>query len=252
MLLDNSKGNYKFLSGRGVPFSSGAVADSGYGIVHATFRPLVRLSEGYGLIERHLRDVDRAINTVCGVELRIPAPLTPAGFEEFNRAYLERIAAWGVMVDRFNPIARTNVAPAVATIDEPSLYGFYYIVPAAGVSRPAFVLAGAPEMATSADGKREIVALGDVSSEGLRRKTLCVIDNLGKVLGEMKLNWSDASAVNLYTVHNLQPLFASDLIPALGIAAHRGIRWHYSRPPVVGLELEIDCYAAQRELVLAP
>ena len=37
-----------------------------------------------------------------------------------------------------------------------------------------------------------------------------------------------------------------------GAAAYRGIRWHYARPPVIGLELEIDGYAARQELVLAP
>ena len=250
MLLDNPKGNYKFASGRGMPFSSGAIAHPGFAIAHASFNPLIRLSDGYGAIERHLRQVSRPLNAICGIELRIPAALTPQGFDEFNRAYLERIAAWGVMIDRMNPIARTNVAPAATTLAEPSIYGFYYTVPDAGGSRPAFVLAGAPEMAMRDDGKREIVAAGDVSPDAMRRKTICVLDNLGRLLGEMKLEWKDASAVNMYTVHDLHPLFATDLIPTIGEAAWRGIRWHYSRPPVVGLELEIDCYAARDELML--
>ena len=252
MLIENPKGNYKFASGRGMPFSSGALADPGFAIVHASFSPPIKLSDGYGAIEQHLRGAGRPLNAVCGIELRIPAALTPQGFDEFNRAYLERIAAWGVMLDRTNPIARTNVAPAVTTLAEPSLLGFYYTVPDASASRPAFVLAGAPEMATRDDGKREIVALGDVSPEALRRKTLCVLDNLGRLLSEMKLQWRDASAINLYTIHDLHPLFATDLIPTIGEAAFRGIRWHYSRPPVVGLELEIDCYAARDELILKP
>jgi hypothetical protein len=251
MLLDNPKGNYKFLSGAGVPFSAGALADSGFEIVHATFKPPVQLSSGFELIERQLRAAGRPINAVCGIELRIPGALTPAGFEEFNRNYIERITAWGVMVDRLNPIARTNVAPAVVSIAESSLYGFYYTVPARGSERPGFVLAGAPEI-TSREGRREVVAAGDVSLDGLRRKTACVLQTLGQLLGEMKLAWNDATAVNLYTVQDVHPLFASDLLPALGSAAYRGIRWHFARPPVQGLELEIDCYAAREELVLAP
>ena len=250
MLLDNPKGNYKFVSGRGMPFSSGALADPGFAIVHASFSPLVRLADGYGAIERHLHKAGRPLNAVCGIELRIPDALTPAAFDEFNRGYLERIAAWGVMIDRMNPIARTNVAPAVPMLAEPSIYGFYYTVPEPGALRPAFVLAGAPEMATREDGKREIVAAGDISSDALRRKTLCVLDNLGRLLSEMKLEWKDTSAVNLYTIHDLHPLFAADLLPTIGEAARRGIRWHYSRPPVIGLELEIDCYAARDELIL--
>jgi hypothetical protein len=155
------------------------------------------------------------------------------------------------MIDGLNPIARTNVAPAVVPIAESSLYGFYYTVPARVGGRPGFVLAGAPEM-TARDGRREVVAAGDVSLDGLRRKTGCVLENLGKLLVEMKLAWNDTTAVNLYTVHDLHPLFATDLLPVLGSAGHRGIRWHFARPPVLGLELEIDCYAAREELVLVP
>ena len=251
MLLDNPKGNYKFVRGEGVPFSAGALADSGFEIVRASLKPLVRLSTGFALIERHLNAVGRPLNAVCGIELRIPGALSAAGFEEFNRDYLERIAVWGVMIDGLNPIARTNVAPAMVPIAEPSLYGFCYTVPAQGRVRPGFVLAGATEM-TSRDRGREIVAAGDVSLDGLRRKTACVLETLGKLLAEMKVTWEDTSAVNLYTVHDLHSLFATDLLPALGSAAHRGIRWYFARPPVHGLELEIDCYATREEVVLAP
>jgi hypothetical protein len=250
MLLDNPKGNYKFLKGAGVPFSAGALADSGFEVVHVSFKPLIPLANGFDLIERHMGAVGRPVNAVCGIELRIPSALSPAGFEEFNRHYLERIRAWGVMIDRLNPIARTNVAPAVVPIAESSLFGFYYTVPARGRESPGLVLAGAPEM-ISRDGRREVVAAGDVSLDGLRRKTACVLGTLGKLLAEMGREWNDTTAVNLYTVHDLHPLFATDLLPALGSAGHRGIRWHFARPPVQGLELEIDCYAAREELVLA-
>src|SRR6185437_4789868 len=211
-----------------------------------SFRPLARLADGYALIERHMRDAGRPINAVCGIELRIPAPLTPTGFDEFNRGYIERLTAWGVMVDGFNPIARTNVAPTTSPLADPSLYGFYYTTPAVGAARPAFVLAGVPEVASREGGKREIVAAGDVSLDGLRRKSVCILEALGGLLREMNLGWSEASAVNLYTVHDMHPLFATDLLPALGAAAYRGIRWHYARPPVLGLELEIDGYAARQ------
>jgi hypothetical protein len=252
MLFDNAKGNYRFVRGYGAPFSSGAAANPGFEVVHATFRPFAPLPEAYGHIENHMRDAGRPLSALCGVELRIPEPLTPAAFDEFNRGYIERLASWGMMVDGLNPVARTNVAPASARISGPSVYGFYYTVPVGKNARPGFVLAGVPEIASREQGKREIVAAGDVSLEGLRRKTACVMQTLGGLLGEMGLRWADASSVNLYTVHDLYPLFSGDLLPELGAAAYRGIRWHYSRPPVIGLELEIDGYAAREELVLAP
>src|SRR5277367_3843471 len=135
MLLDNAKGNYQFIRGYGGPFSSGARASPGFEIVHATFKPLARLAGGYGLIERHLRNAGRPINAVCGIELRIPAALTPAGFDEFNRPYIERLKAWDLLIDGLNPVARTNVAPAASPIAEPSIYGFYYTVPAVDAAR---------------------------------------------------------------------------------------------------------------------
>ena len=70
------------------------------------------------------------MNAVCGMELRIPKPLTPAGFNEFNQGYLKHLAGWDVQVDGNNPIARTNVAIAIAPVAEPALFGFYYTMPA--------------------------------------------------------------------------------------------------------------------------
>jgi len=251
MLARNARGNYRFAAARGMPFSSGAVADSGFAIVHVCVLPMVRLSDGYGLIERHMREVNRPIHAVCGIELRIPAPLTPRGFDEFNRGYLERLGAWDVLIDGVNPIARTNVAPAVNAPAEPSLFGFHYTVPGADIARPAFVLAGSAEMSADKNGRRELVAKGDVSPDGLRRKMECVLDNLDQLIAEMNVRWDDATAVNLYTVHDVHPLFESLLLPALGDAAGRGIGFHYSRPPMTGLEMEIDACAAREEITIS-
>jgi hypothetical protein len=250
MLIENAKGNFSFIRGFGPPFSSGGVASAGFDVVHVTLKPLARLSDGFALIERHTREAGRPINAVCGIELRIGKPLTQAGFDDFNRGYIERLKGWGVFVGESNPIARTNVALEVSSVAEPSMYGFYYTVPATGAARPAFVIAGAAEVASREGGRAEVVARDDVSTEGMRRKTACVLALLRERLEEMKVGWKDASGVNLYTVHDLHPIFATDLLPALGPAGQRGIRWHYARPPVVGLELEIDGYAAHRELVL--
>jgi hypothetical protein len=249
MLIDNPKGGFSFVKGIG-PFSSGAVANAGFEIVHAVAHPVLKLDDGYGVIERHLRDAGRPLNAVCGMELRIPKPLTPAGFEEFNRGYLKRLAAWDVHLDGNNPIARTNVAIEIAPVAEPVLFGFYYTVPASSRSR-TFVLAGAGEVKSMRGNDLEIVAGSDVSPAGLTQKTKFVMDLLGGRLGEMKMTWGVATAVNLYTVHDAHPVIASTILPAIGVAAHRGITWHYSRPPIIAMELEIDAHAATSEVVIA-
>ena len=75
MLIDNSKGGFSFVKGIG-PFSSGAVANPGFEIVHAMAMPLIDLDAGYGVIEKHMREAGRPLNALCGIELRIPKPLT--------------------------------------------------------------------------------------------------------------------------------------------------------------------------------
>jgi len=235
MLIDNPKGGFSFVKGIG-PFSSGAVANAGFEIVHAVAVPVIKLDDGYEVIERHLRDAARPLNAVCGMELRIPKPLTPAGFEEFNRGYLKCLAAWDVHLEGSNPIARTNVAIEIAPVAEPVLFGFYYTVPSSARAR-TFVLAGAGEVKSMRGTDLEIVAGSDVSPAGLTQKTKFVMDLLGARLGEMKMTWADATAVNLYTVHDAHPVIASTILPAIGAAAHRGITWHYSRPPFIAMEL---------------
>jgi len=249
MLIDNPKGGFCFVKGIG-PFSSSAVANAGFEIVHAVAIPVVKLDDGYEVIERHMREAGRPLNAVCGMELRIPKPLTPAGFEEFNRGYLKRLAAWDVHLDGNNPVARTNVAIEIAPVAEPVLFGFYYTMPSSTRSR-TFVLAGAGEVKAMRGTDLEIVAGSDVSTAGLTEKTLFVMGLLTERLAEMKMTWSDATSVNLYTVHDAHTVIASTILPAIGTAAHRGITWHYSRPPIIAMELEIDAHAAMREIVIA-
>jgi hypothetical protein len=248
MLIDNPKGGFRFVKGIG-PFSSGAIANDGFEIVHAQAFPLLKLDDGYGVIEKYMREAGRPMNAICGMELRIPKPLTPAGFNEFNQGYLKHLAGWDVQIDGNNPIARTNVAIAIAPVAEPALFGFYYTVPSSTRTK-TFVLAGAGEVKSMSAGKLEIVAGTDVSASGLIQKTQFVLDRLGEHLAEMKLTWADATAVNLYTVHDAYLVFASTILPAIGLAAQRGITWHYTRPPIDAMQLEIDAHATLREVLI--
>ena len=252
MLLDHLKGNYSFIKGGG-PFSSGCVAQPGFEIVHAAILPFVPLALGFDLVERHLEKISRPIDALCAMHLRIPQALSPKGFEEFNRPYVERLRSWGLEIDGANPVARTNVALEVNPVPEAMLAGFYYTVnsdnPAS--TAPTFVLSGVAEMRSGPDGKRELVASGDTSADGIRRKLECVIEVLTGHLREMRLGWDLATTVNLYTVHEVRDTLASVVLPAIGGAARLGVNWHYSRPPVTGLEVEIDAHAVRREVILS-
>jgi hypothetical protein len=247
MLAENSKGNYRFARGIG-PFSAAVAAQQGYEIVHARFLPLIALNEGYLRIEKHLKDAQRPLEAVCGMELRIPNILSREAFDEFNRPYIERLKRWGLEVEGANPVTRTNVAYEINRVAEPMLAGFYYTTPSTAPSE-TFVLSGVPEIA-SREGGVQIVARGDTSADGMRQKLECILQVLGTHLSEMTLKWENATAVNVYTVFDIYSLLAPLLLPHLGTSSHAGITWHYARPPVSGLELEVDARGIKRELIL--
>jgi hypothetical protein len=248
MLAENSKGNYTFIRGIG-PFSAAVKAQPGFEIVHSRFLPLIALSDGYHSVERHLHEVNRPLEALCGMELRIPSVLSREAFDQFNAPYVERLKNWGLEIAGINPVTRTNVAFESNPVTEPMLAGFYYTTPSSQRFE-SFVLSGAPESA-SREGGVQIVARGDTSPEGLRRKLDCILNVLGMQLSEINLKWEMVTAVNLYTVFDVYSLIATLLLPRLGPASHAGVTWHYARPPVSGLDLEVDARAVRSELVLA-
>ncbi|MBV8775409.1 MAG: hypothetical protein JO166_24210, partial [Deltaproteobacteria bacterium] len=213
MLAENSKGNYSFIRGIG-PFSAAVSAQEGFAIVHARFLPLIALNDGYERLERHLREVQRPLAALCGMELRIPKVLSREGFEEFNRPYIQRLKGWGLEVAGANPITRTNVAFETNPVIEPMLAGFYYTTPSQMLGE-TFVLSGAAEIA-SREGGVQIVARDDTSVEGLRQKLECILHVLGDHLSEMKLRWEITTTVNVYTVCDIHPLLPTALLPAIG------------------------------------
>ena len=249
MLVDNPAGNFQFLKGIG-PFSSGVVAHSSYEIVHVTFHPLPPLQRGFELIERHLQRNKRPLNALCGMELRIPQPLSRQAFNEFNQPYINKLAGWNLFVDGLNPVARTNVAPVVNPVSEPSVYGFSYTVPAQyeGVT---FVVSGLPEVQLKESGTYDIISHGDTSTAGLRKKAEHVLQGLTARLQGLQVTWAEVTTVEVYTVHDLHPLLATTILPALQGANRHGIRWHYARPPVVEIECEMDVRGVHQEMILS-
>ena len=55
----------------------------------------------------------------------------------------------------------------------------------------------------------------------------------------------------VYTEHPMQMLLEQVVIPRLPMTAKLGIRWFYSRPPVKGIEFEMDMRGVRRELIVA-
>jgi hypothetical protein len=173
------------------------------------------------------------VHAIAGFELRIPAPLTQAEFDSFNRAYVAQLKAMGLEVDGLMPATRTNVAAVVGGVSEPSVYAVSYTVPAVRSGR-AFVLSGAPEE-VSGDAATMLESIMGVLTPRLE---------------EMGASWSDATAIQLYGVDDFQAELVEMVLGRTGRAAVDGIHWFPSLPPIVGLKLEIDVRSAGLELVV--
>jgi hypothetical protein len=241
-------GGYRFLPGI-APFSSGAAASPGHQVVHATLRAHIPWREGFVLIDRHLRAEGRPRAALCAIELRSPAPFSFAGFDGFNAGYQALLAEWKLLVDGENPIARTNVAPLVSAPAEPSLYGFGYTLPGAS-ARPTFIVAGAGEMRDRGVGAEGIVRHGETSGDAMREKAAHVMGTMQARLRGLGVGWADVTTIDIYTAQPIESFVADTVLRPAGAAAIHGVRWFPSRPPIMGLEYEMDLRGVAREVVI--
>jgi len=173
--------------------------------------------------------------------LRCPEPYTVSGFGGFNQEYRALLNSWGLFVEGQNPIGRSNIAPGVNSPSETLLYAFSYTAPAAAAGQ-TFVISGAPEKAD--------VRPGETAPDALQEKTASAMFAMQASLAAMETDWSVVTALNLYTQHDLTAFLPEEILAAMGPAAGHGVHWYYSRPPVVGLEVEVDIRGIRQELRL--
>lgn len=225
-------------------------AEPGYRIERARLRRPVPLAEGFAAAEAHLRAIGRPVTAFCACELRSPEPFTEEGFIAFNRHYTETLARWGIYRGGVNPVARTNVCPDFEPPDVPSLYAFSYTVPAAETRAPSFVIAGGGEAPEGKPNYRDhIVRLGDRSPEGLRDKLRYVLEVMRTRMTALGVTWRDALDVQVYSVYGIGSLIADEIVRR-GAAPVSAVTWHVCRPPVVGLDCEMDVRAPAAEQVI--
>jgi hypothetical protein len=238
-------GNYRFLT-HAFQYSGGVTADPGYAIERARFARPLPLAAGFDAIEAYLARLGRPPTAFCACELRSPRQFTEQGFIDFNRHYVQRLEKWGIFRDEVNPVARSNVCPEIDPPAEPSFYAFTYTVPGA---RKSFVAAGSGEAADGPGNYADrIVRLGDQSPGGMRDKARLVLEVMEQRMGALGFGWGDVTATQVYTVNDIHPIIADEFV-ARG-AMSGGLIWHYARPPVEGLDFEVDVRGLARELVI--
>jgi len=244
-------GGYRYIKAV-FQYSGGVAAEPGYEIERVRLGKLLPLGDAYAAVEAHLRSIGRPMTAFAACELRTPEPFTDQGFYEFNQVYVKTLERWGIYKggdDPVNPVARTNVCPMYDKPAQPVMYAFSYTVPAPKGARASFITSGGGE-ATSKRGtfRERIVRLDDTSPEGMREKVSFVVAEMERRLTLLGFSWKDAVTTQAYTVQNIGHL-VGELMAARGACAG-GLVWYYARPPVIGLEYEMDVRGAARELVL--
>jgi hypothetical protein len=247
-VVDFPTGGYRFIPSV-FQYSAGVAAQPGHEIERLRFRAPVPLAAGFERIEAIIRESGRPLTSFCACELRSPAPFTEQGFLAFNETYVVTLRKWGLFDGTTNPVARSNVCPAIHPPAEPSFHAFSFTRAVAAQTAPTFIIAGSAEAREGqASYSERIVRRGDTSPDAMREKARHVIGEMERRLQLLGFGWADTTASQVYTVRDIHPFLAEELV-ARG-AAHFGLTWHYNRPPVRELEFEMDCRAINRERVL--
>ena len=245
--VDFLGGNYRYIPGV-FQYSAGVAALPGYAIRRVRFMQPLPLAQGFDRTAAHIREAGSPLTAFCACELRSPAPFSEDGFRAFNEVYVTTLGKWGLLDNRINPVARSNVCPAIDPPPEPSFHAFAFTV-AAPRAAPSFVIAGSGEAPEGRDSyAAHIVRRGETGADAMREKARFVLAEMERRLGLLGFTWADTTATQVYTVRDPFPFLADEIVRRG--AAHAGLTWHFCRPPVHELEFEMDCRGIAREDVI--
>lgn len=222
-------------------YSGGVAAEPGHQVERVVFAKPLPLAVGFQRVEAIIKARGRPLTAFCACELRSPLPFSDDGFRDFNLHYVETLARWGIYdpATKTNPVARSNVCPEIAPPAEPCFHAFCFTAPS-DRRASSFVVAGSGEAREGGTTYRErTVRYGETGADAIREKALFVLGEMERRLGLLGQDWASTTATQVYTVHDLYPFFADEIVRRG--AARGGLTWHLCRPPVRGLEYEMDC-----------
>ena len=238
------EGGYRYLPSV-FQYSAGVAAEPGFQLVQARFKSVLPIQEAFVYIEQHMNKIGRPLTAFAHCELRSPKQFDDHGFIAFNRKYVTTLEKWGIYQAQtqegsfINPVARTNVCPEYFGPTEVGMYSFAYTVPAGSDAPASFILAGGGDAKSGPEPYRErIIAYGDTSNTGLKIKMEFVANEMNQRLESLGFHWSNVTSAQAYSVHNIGGMVEE--IFAKSGRMHCGINWYFARPPVSGLEFEMD------------
>ena len=229
-------------------YSAGVAASAGFRIRRVRFHTPVPIKAGFAAAARIIAAAGRPLTSFCACELRSPAPFSDDGFRTFNQSYVVTLRDWGVMENERNPVARSNVCPDIDPPPEPSFHAFCFTVETADAA-PSFIISGSGEAREGgASYAGRTVRYGETSPEAMHEKARFVLAQMERRLALLGMNWAATTATQAYTVYDLYPFLAEEIVRRG--AARSGLTWHFCRPPVRGLEFEMDCRGIGAEEVV--
>ena len=232
-LIPFPDGGYSFLEGV-FPYSQGVAALPGFAIERIRLAKPIPVAQGFEFISSHLKKIQRPLTAFCACELRSPRPFSFAGFGDFNKGYVEVLKQWGLYRDGRNPVARSNVAPEVEPPAEPCFYAFSYTVPSKETG--SFIVAGSGEWPEGGRFPEDIVARGDTSPAGMRKKCEFVLGKMDARLKGLGAKWGQATVTQVYTAYGMDGI----VMEIQKRIQSSSLTWHYCRPPIAELEFEMD------------
>ena len=93
-----------------------------------------------------------------------------------------------------------------------------------------------------------IIRRGDQSPEAMREKARFVLGAMELRMAALGFGWADVTATQVYTIFDIHPLLADEFVRRRAIPG--GLTWHFARPPVQGLDFEVDVRGVAHELVI--
>ncbi len=233
-------------------YSAGVMAEPGYCLEQIRFKKPLPLQDGFKAVENRLRFLNRPVDAFADCGPRSLRLFDDEGLIDFNKTYVKQLQSWNIYtpavdgVDAINPVARTNVCPEHHGPQEVSMYAFTYSVPSTAKHRSFVISGGGDARKGSEPYKDRIIAFGDTSQAGLRKKMAFVIEEMTDRLRNFGLKWSDVTKAQAYSVHDIAML-VDELLSKPGLIQH-GLVWHFARPPVSGLDYEMDLRGSVNEL----
>jgi len=243
--MPNPLGNYQVLPS-GSAYCGGIVPDEGFEVVRVQLDPWLPLEQGYDFIENYMKQIGRPIQAFCGIEMRVPAPLSFGDWSSFNLPYFDRLRKWGLMFGDYSGVCRSNIALVLHAPREASVCAFSYVFPASSKG-PSFLLSGQADI----DAQGRIIADGDISPAAMQKRTIFTVDTVGRTLSKLGFGWKDVTEVAIFHAHEIPDLWEETLLGVVGVPVRNGVLQYRARPPIAGGEVELEARAIRHEMLLS-